>query len=281
MKSKFFQPIAKKYKAIFFDSYGVLKNSDGLIDGVGETLRYLREEGIEYFVLTNDASRGPKALAQKFIDKGLLEVEPDDIISSGMMAKEYLEYKVKDGRVAYLGTEDSAHYIEEAGLETVAVGDIDFNHLRDINAMVFLDDEGFDWNTDISKTVNLLRKRNIPVAVANTDKVYPVSNMNVNVAIGGLAVMIENIVGKRFLRFGKPDAQMFIYAYERLQERKNIDRNDILMVGDTLQTDILGGNKFGLDTALVLTGNTQAERAKALIKNSGITPDYICDSAGI
>lgn len=51
------------------------------------------------------------------------------------------------------------------------------------------------------------------------------------------------------------------------------------MVGDTLHTDILGGNKFGLDTALVLTGNTQAEDAEVRIRSTGIIPTYICVSA--
>ena len=41
--------------------------------------------------------------------------------------------------------------------------------------MVFLDDEGFNWCDDLNKTVNILRKRTIPVIVANTDKAYPVS----------------------------------------------------------------------------------------------------------
>ena len=53
------------------------------------------------------------------------------------------------------------------------------------------------------------------------------------------------------------------------------------MVGDTLETDVLGGNKFGLDTALVLTGNTLPHRAKSMIKNTGIIPNFICETAGM
>jgi ribonucleotide monophosphatase NagD (HAD superfamily) len=51
------------------------------------------------------------------------------------------------------------------------------------------------------------------------------------------------------------------------------------MVGDTLQTDIWGGNKFGLDTVLVLSGNTQPKDAENRIIATGIIPTYICDSA--
>lgn len=90
--------------------------------------------------------------------------------------------------------------------------------------------------------------------------------------------MIEEIVGKNFIRFGKPDAQMFMFAYERVLAKKNIRKNEILMVGDTLFTDIIGGNKFGLDTALVLSGTTQPQDAEIKIQSSGIIPDYICES---
>jgi len=51
------------------------------------------------------------------------------------------------------------------------------------------------------------------------------------------------------------------------------------MVGDTLQTDILGGNKFGLDTVLVLSGNTLPKDADNRITATGIVPTYICNSA--
>lgn len=51
------------------------------------------------------------------------------------------------------------------------------------------------------------------------------------------------------------------------------------MVGDTLRTDILGGNKFGLDTVLVLSGNTLPQDANTRITATGILPTYICESA--
>jgi len=51
------------------------------------------------------------------------------------------------------------------------------------------------------------------------------------------------------------------------------------MVGDTLHTDILGGNKFGLDTVLVYTGNTLPEDAATSITSTGIVPTYICETA--
>ncbi|MEZ5040021.1 MAG: HAD-IIA family hydrolase [Saprospiraceae bacterium] len=281
MKIKAFDQVAQKYKAIFFDSFGVIKNYNGLIEGVKNTMHFLAEKDIEFLLLTNVASRGPQQMADGFKRMGVPEITADRIISSGMMAREYLRCKVRSGRAVYVGTEDSAHYVEETGLHTVSIEDLDLNDLDDINALVFLDDEGYDWRTGINKSINLLRKKNIPVVVANTDEAYPISRHEIAVAIGGLAEMIEKIVNKNFIYFGKPDAQMFIYAYEELLKRRNIDKSEILMVGDTLHTDIMGGNKFGIDTALVLSGNTLPDNAKSLIKNMGIIPDYICESIAI
>ena len=281
MEIQNFKAVADRYKVIFFDAYGVLKNSMGILDGIERTFRYLIEENIDYYIVTNDASRGPKALAQAYIDEGLTMISADKIISSGMLATEYLRLKVQTGTVAYLGTKNSAHYLEELGLHTLSIADLDLGDTDNVNALVFLDDEGFDWNHDINKIVNLLRLRNIPCVVANTDKSYPVSESEVSIAIGSIADMVEKITGRMFIKFGKPDAQMFIFAYEHTQRAMEVGKENILMVGDTLFTDIIGGNKFGIDTVLVLTGNTLKSSVDEQIHLTGIVPDYICKSAVI
>jgi len=275
-----FKNIVTNYKAVFFDAFGVLKNHQGLIPGIIKTFEFLDQKGIKYYILTNDSSRSPEALAKWYQDRGVWQVTSDKILSSGMLAMEFFKVKVTNGNaVAYLGTENSAHYIETAGLKTIAVKDIDLNNLDNIESFAFLDDEGFNWSNDINKTINLLRKKNMTVVVANTDINYPVSQNDISVAIGSLADMVEKIIGKMFIRFGKPDAQMFLLAFERALLDISVKRNEILMVGDTLYTDIIGGNKFGLDTVLVLSGNTLPDMAMIRISSSGIIPTYICDSA--
>ncbi len=282
VRTKSFRSVVKGYKAVFFDAFGVLKNHKGIISGIERTFRYLEEKGIYYYILTNDSSRSPEDLSQWYRDRGITCVTTDKILSSGMLAMEYFKAKVTNGNaVAYLGTENSAHYIETAGLQTIPVRDIDLDDIEHIESFAFLDDEGFNWFNDINKTINLLRKKNMTVVVANTDINYPVSKNDISVAIGSLADMVEKIIGKNFIRFGKPDAQMFLLAYERALQDISVKRNEILMVGDTLYTDIIGGNKFGLDTALVLSGNTLPDMAKVRISSSGIIPTYICESAVI
>jgi HAD superfamily hydrolase (TIGR01450 family) len=276
--SSFFD-IAKDFKVIMLDSYGVVKNHKGLIQGVEKTINWIKSEEKSFKLLTNDASRSQEQQQQSLAKLGLTNIELGEIITSGMMAKHFLEHKITHGHIAYLGTENSAEYILQSGLQHIPVRDVDLDNLESISAFVFLDDEGFDWNTDIDKTVNILRKKTMPVILANSDKFYPVSKNDVAIATGGIAKLVESMLHRKFIHFGKPDSQMFMYAFKQLTEEIGaIDKKDILMVGDTLETDILGGNKFGVQTMLVLSGNTREENAQLLIQSKGIIPDYICKS---
>jgi HAD superfamily hydrolase (TIGR01450 family) len=274
-----FKTIIDKYNVIFFDAFGVLKNYQGLVPGIEKTFEYLAEQKKEYYIVTNDASRSPVQLAASYHKVGLNAITPDRIISSGMLTKEYLYLKVPDGVVAYLGTEGSAHYIESLGLHPMPISDVNDSNMDKVKALLFLDDEGFDWKDGLNKAINLMRKRTIPAIVANTDHAYPVTIHDLSVAVGGLAMMVEAIVGKKFIKFGKPDSQMFMFAYDLIREYRPISKKEIVMVGDTLHTDILGGNKFGLDTVLVLSGNTLPDDVQTRITSTGIVPTYICETA--
>jgi HAD superfamily hydrolase (TIGR01450 family) len=276
-----FKSIIDKYKVVFFDAFGVLKNYNGILPGIESTFAYLEAQGKEYYIVTNDASRSPAQLAESYHKGGLDFIKAERIVSSGMLTKEYLDLKVRDGIVAYLGTKNSAHYIDSSGLNTLPVSEINKSNIDKVSALVFLDDEGFDWGKDLNTTVNLIRKRPIPVIVANTDRAYPLSVSDVSIAIGGIAAMCESVVGRQFIRFGKPDSQMFMFAYDLARENMKVSKSEIVMVGDTLATDILGGNKFGLDTVLVLTGNTLAQDSDNRIISAGIIPTYICETAVI
>lgn len=276
-----FETVIQQYDAVFFDAFGVLKNYNGLIEGVAETIYKLHNNQKQIFILTNDSSRSPFELAKRYQQQGIDLITEENMISSGMLAREYLQLKIKKGTIAYLGTKSSAHYVENLGLQTLPISEVKPENFSKISALVLLDEEGFNWESDLSKSINLLRHKNIPVVVANTDRTYPVNNNQINIAIGGIANMLEDIIGKRFIRFGKPDVPLFIYAYEKLTAIKSIPKDKILMVGDTLHTDILGGNKFGIHTALVLSGNTLPDQYHFLINSSGIIPDYVCHSVAL
>lgn len=281
MRIDSFSEISRQFRVILLDSYGVLRNHNGLIPGVAECVQRLREEGKLLRVLTNNAARSPEAAARNLKKYGLSGIPAAEIITSGATTRHFLEYKVRNGKVAYLGTPQSAEYIISAGLEAVPINEVDLDDTECIKAVAFLDDEGYDKNADIDRVINLLRRCQVPVVVANTDLLYPVSKNKVALATGSVARLVEYVLGRNFVQFGKPATQMFQFAMDSITpEIPDITPADVLMVGDTLHTDILGGNTFGVSTALVLSGNTRAESAETEIKSSGIIPDFIINSIG-
>ena len=271
----------RPYRVVFLDSYGVLRNHRGLIPGVPTCVENLRAAGKHLRVLTNNAARSPEAAAARLAEYGLPGFAPAEIITSGATTRQFLENKVPRGKVAYLGTPQSAAYIIGAGLTPVPFSEVDFSQLDDIPAVAFLDDEGYDMNTDINRAINLLRRCQVPVVVANTDLLYPVTANDVALATGSIARLAEYVLGRQFVKFGKPATQMFQLALDSiLNDWPDVTPADILMVGDTLHTDILGGNTFGVATALVLSGNTRPENVATEIGASGIIPDFVCRSIG-
>ena len=93
----------------------LLKTIRDWLPGIEKTFAYLEQEKKEYYIVTNDASRSPQQLAESYHRMGLKAITPERIVSSGMLTKEFLDLKVPDGIVAYLGTPNSAHYIERSG----------------------------------------------------------------------------------------------------------------------------------------------------------------------
>ena len=273
-----FSELAERYPVIFFDAFGVLKNASGILPGSDAVLERLRAQGKDLYIVTNDASRSPEHMAESYVhpEHGAL-VPAGKILSSGLLASEYLAERIGEGPIAYLGTPASAFFIEQAGLRPIPVAECQEQDAP--KALVILDDEGFDWPLALNRSLNLLREFDIPVLVANADLAYPVRGNEVALAAGSLGRMLEAALGRDLLFFGKPEARMFSYVFEQAAEQHpGLQPGDVLMVGDTLETDILGGERFGLDTALVLSGNTPPSRVEQMIAASGIRPTHLCPS---
>ena len=273
-----FKKTTDNYSVIFLDAYGVLKSSTGLIDGALETVTSLIDSGKEVFVVTNDSSRSPESMADRYSQQAGGELlPPERYISSGLLAAEYLDKQIPYGKVAYLGKPESAHYIEIAGKIPVPVEEC--TPKDNLVAIVLLDDEGFDWFRGVNATLNLIRRTNVPVVVANADITYPMRGNDIAIAVGSLGGLLSDITEKTFVRFGKPDSMMFAYALARAREQlPKVTKRDVLFVGDTLRTDIIGANTYGFDTTLVLSGNTLPEQADLMIRSSGIIPTFISES---
>ena len=96
MTHQSFTRIIEDFKVVMLDSYGVVKNHKGLIDGVQESIRNLKQQGKTFRLLTNDASRSQQQQLESLQRLGLHDIELHEIITSGMMARQFLEQKIQD-----------------------------------------------------------------------------------------------------------------------------------------------------------------------------------------
>ena len=89
---------------------------------------------------------------------------------------------------------------------------------------------------------------------------------------GAIVSMLEIASGKKAFSVGKPSPIMMRAARKAL----NLDAAHTIMIGDTMETDILGGVEMGYHTVLVLSGGTSAED----LSKYAYVPDLIVDSIG-
>ncbi|SMO72872.1 HAD-superfamily class IIA hydrolase, TIGR01459 [Saccharicrinis carchari] len=274
-----FSELTDQYKVIFFDAYGVLINHAGMMDGVKEMFDDLKHKGIYFYIITNDASSSPELLAKYYNDRGIEQVKPENMVSSAMMSMRFLKENVPPGAsVAYLGRPTSEYYIRKADLVPIRIETVKPTNYPQLGAIVLFDDAGYDFQPAVNKTLNVIRGTDVPVIVANPDLIYPVNEYESALAVGSVGNMLEKVANRSFFRFGKPDVSVFELAFELVNKKRTISKREVLMVGDTLDTDIAGGNNFGIDTALVLSGSTLKNQAVKMMDNKQIKPTYICNS---
>ena len=242
--------LIERYEALLFDAYGVLTYSVGALPGAAALIGRLNRMGKPYYVLTNDASALPESRAARFRRAGL-DVDAGRIITSGSLLRaHFAERGMRGARCVVMGTADSAEYVRRAGGVVVAPDD-------EFDAVVIGDQSGYPFIETLNAVMSALFRR-IDVGAAprlllpNPDLVYP-DDAGFGMASGSVALMLEaalrqrypRVAGLRFERLGKPHPAMFAEAARRSGTR------DMVMVGDTPETDVRGANGFGIASALV------------------------------
>lgn len=262
-----FASLLPRYRALVFDAYGVLVAGGVPYPGVPALLRGL---SLPWVILTNDASRAPEVIAARY--EGA--VAPDRIVSSGLMAQEHLAEHHAGARVGVLGPPPARVLVERAGCEAAPFAEADPESLE---VVALMDEAGYDWQRELTRLANLIRRRpEVPVLVPNPDLLFPTAEGDVGIAAGSLAALIEAATGVRARRFGKPQPDAFERAVARLRDDlPDLAPSEVLMVGDTLTTDVVGGQAAGLDTALVLSGNTGADEVARAIERAGVRPTWV------
>ncbi len=300
--------IIESYDAFFLDAYGVLVTSAGPIDHAASFLAELRHQRKPFYILTNDASRSPSLAAEHYQRNGLA-IEPAQVLSAGLVLQNEIKRLKKNPFGLVLGTEASRQMARDAGaiIENHSVFTGDFqnesfstgatNTVDTLDFIAVCDDSGFDTlpalNRVLSRLLNFAdeapeKLRHLPLFLTNPDLVYPIGKHQVGITSGGLAHLLEEALRTllpdfqlAFRRLGKPSLELFEMATERLNLHLQSDSSHspplgrapkILMIGDQLKTDILGAHHARIDSALVLTGLSQARHLQL---NHGPSPNFI------
>lgn len=235
----------------------MLVTSGGALPGAADFLRRLDRAGKPYLIVSNDASRLPATTAARYQGFGL-PVQMDRILTSGMLIADHFRAAGLEGaQTIVLGSRDSDEYVRQAGGVVVAPGD------DRASVVVCADDDGFPFLETVNDVVTVLLRRlgrgqRTHLVLPNPDLVFPSRDDTFGITAGAIAAMLESVMSlrdregsHRFVPLGKPHPPMFEAAAARFP---GLDRRRLIMVGDQLGTDILGAQRAGLDTVLVLSG---------------------------
>lgn len=201
--------------------------------------------------MTNDASKLPETAAALFQSYGL-PVSPEKIITSGSLLKTYFAANGLSGtRCAVLGPGDSRRYVELAGGRTVELH-------QDFDVLVIGDESGYPFLETVDRILGALfakieRRERLRLILPNPDLIFPKADRGYGFASGSIALMFEAAIALkfpnrpdlRFVRLGKPHGAIFDEAQRRA------GTPHMVMIGDQLETDIRGANRFGIDSVLV------------------------------
>ena len=259
--------IADQADVFVFDAYGVLNVGEGPIAGTAARIKQLRALGKQVFVLSNSASYTRVAMQERFAGLGY-GFHPDEIISSRDAA---LDHAANYSQIKRWGVIAPAHHkASDLPLDSITLGD-DVDDYRAVEGFLFL--SAALWTNGRQ---NLLGQTLLdtprPVIIANPDLVAP-REYGLSLDPGYYGHALADATGRMPVFLGKPFAPVF----QRIEVALPVaqDHARIVMVGDTLHTDILGACARGWRTALVTDHGLFAGKDVApFIKASGIHPDW-------
>ncbi len=253
--------ISDLYRGFLFDAYGVLMDGGGLIPEAAAAFHQLRKQGKSCWILTNGSARTPAEAVLAYQAFGL-QVGLDEVISSGsLLARFFQERGLQGHPTCVLGTASSQQLVREAGGIPV-----DIFKNQEFDVLVLANQTDYPLldalDTVLTHICRQVESGRIPCLIlTNPDLIYPKSGTNFGFTAGALALMLEaglklrlGIDAPLFERLGKPFAPIFAEAERRAGHR------NLLMIGDQLETDILGACRYGIDSVLVGSGLTRLDR---------------------
>ena len=248
-------------KTLFLlDMDGTIYLDDQVFDGTVEFLQYVKERGGKYLFLTNNSSRGVGAYLEKMERLGIPAAR-EDFLTSVDVTIRYLQ-KHHAGALCYVsGTRTFRQQLEEAGIRVT-------DQLEDgIGVLV----AGFDTELTFQKLEDscILLNRGVPFVATNPDWVCPTWYGYVP-DCGSVCEMLYRATGRRPKFLGKPEPEMALLA----MEQGGFSREETVILGDRLYTDIACGVNAGIDACFVLSGEGTLED----LKTSPVQPTHIYEN---
>ncbi len=225
-------------KALVLDMDGVLWRENEAIGDLNANFRKFEKAGLKVLMATNNSTKTPQQYVEKLAGLGAT-VSSDQIITSGMGVAYLLQKRFPQGGSIYVVGEPSLKLtLEEAGF-TISE--------KDTIAVVGAVDRNITFEK--LKVATLLIRSGVPFYATNPDRTFPtpeglIPGSGAILAAITIATDVEPIIA------GKPSSTLYDFALERLGTKPE----ETLAVGDRIETDILGGQRAGLRTALVLSG---------------------------
>jgi HAD superfamily hydrolase (TIGR01450 family) len=260
--------VAEEFDGFLFDSFGVLNVGETAIPGAAECLDALRRMGKRIRVLTNAASYTGDAALAKY-RRMALGIKRDEIVSSRDVTFAHLGNVAPGLRWGAIAAEGDS-FADAGGAEIfdlLAPG----TPWDAADGILFL--SSVRWTPALQDRLVLeLSRRPRPVVVGNPDLVAPREG-GLTIEPGFWAHDLNDRIGVVPRLFGKPYSEAFAIALDGMGPGR------YAMIGDTLHTDILGGQAAGLATVLVTDHGLFAGRGtEPFIAASGIVPDIVLPS---
>jgi len=250
-------PTSNSINSLIIDLDGVLYCGDEAIVGAREFIDLLQREGVPFLLLTNNSTRTPGQYVTKLGKMGIA-IEESDVLTSAQATALYMERIAPPGaRVYAIGEEGLRAALREK--YTIADERADF--------VVVGMDTGLTYEK--LRVATLLIRGGARFIATNPDKTLPTEEGLVP-GNGAVLAALNAATGVAPCVVGKPEPAIFDLALARM----GVGREGAAVIGDRLETDILGGRRAGLSTILVLSGATSRQE----LENSIIKPDLVFEN---
>ncbi|QCO58000.1 TIGR01459 family HAD-type hydrolase (plasmid) [Pseudorhodobacter turbinis] len=263
-----FADITAPFDLVLFDAYGVLNVGETAIPGAAASVRALRAAGKSVAVVSNSAAYPKSHMMARYHKLGFDFAESEVVTSrDALLQRIAAEPELRWG----LMLNPNVALGELATLDAIVLTD-DPAAYDEVDGFLLIGADGWTERRQTLLEAALARAPR-PVFVGNPDLVAPREN-GLSLEPGWFAHRLADRMDIAPTFLGKPFPEVFDLAMTRLAAPVAADR--VLMVGDTLHTDILGGRQAGFATALVTAhGSLAGLNVDDAIDASGITPDFI------